>query len=453
MNISIEHVTKKIKDATVLKDICLEMKGGTVYGLQGKNGSGKTMLMRAISGLIRPTSGRIVINGEQLHKNISIPRSIGLLLENPSLLPEYDASQNLKLLAKMQGGVPEEEIRQLIRDVGLDDAGHKKVEKYSLGMKQRLGIAAAILGSPDIILLDEPINAIDGEGVEEIRSLILSLKNEKRIIIVACHDKEEMNLLADEIVHLRDGRIEGQENGVADAVRQVLNYYKVRNPGTLLDHWLIMTAGTQPYQPNTLHSYKFPTIWLIMQAFMLLVVNGYTSGDLEEHGSVMIVKSRSRAGWWLSKCVWCMFSTLLAYVIYYIPMFLIFAWRGIPMKMHLTKRLVTTSVEGFLNWKTADVCAVVLFIPVAVMMFLCLLQMLLEVVWSPAVAIILLLVIQGISAYKQSVFLWGNWGIPVRMLKTPIGYIGNLRCSIAGIIVCIVIGTILFKRRDLLFKE
>ena len=215
MNISIEHVTKKIKDATVLKDICLEMKGGTVYGLQGKNGSGKTMLMRAISGLIRPTSGRIVINGEQLHKNISIPRSIGLLLENPSLLPEYDASQNLKLLAKMQGGVPEEEIRQLIRDVGLDDAGHKKVEKYSLGMKQRLGIAAAILGSPDIILLDEPINAIDGEGVEEIRSFILSLKNEKRIIIVACHDKEEMNLLADEIVHLRDGRIEGQENGGA----------------------------------------------------------------------------------------------------------------------------------------------------------------------------------------------------------------------------------------------
>lgn len=215
MNISIEHVTKKIKDATVLKDICLEMKGGTVYGLQGKNGSGKTMLMRAISGLIRPTSGRIVINGEQLHKNISIPRSIGLLLENPSLLPEYDASQNLKLLAKMQGGVPEEEIRQLIRDVGLEDAGHKKVEKYSLGMKQRLGIAAAILGSPDIILLDEPINAIDGEGVEEIRSLILSLKNENRIIIVACHDKEEMNLLADEIVHLRDGRIEGQENGGA----------------------------------------------------------------------------------------------------------------------------------------------------------------------------------------------------------------------------------------------
>ena len=116
MNISIEHVTKKIKNATVLKDICLEMKGGTVYGLQGKNGSGKTMLMRAISGLIRPTSGRIVINGEQLHKNISIPRSIGLLLENPSLLPEYDAFQNLKLLAKMQGGVPEEEIRQLIRE-------------------------------------------------------------------------------------------------------------------------------------------------------------------------------------------------------------------------------------------------------------------------------------------------------------------------------------------------
>ena len=203
------------RSAPVLNGVDLELRDGEIGILLGKNGSGKTMLMRAISGLIRPTSGRIVINGEQLHKNISIPRSIGLLLENPSLLPEYDASQNLKLLAKMQGGVPEEEIRQLIRDVGLEDAGHKKVEKYSLGMKQRLGIAAAILGSPDIILLDEPINAIDGEGVEEIRSLILSLKNEKRIIIVACHDKEEMNLLADEIVHLRDGRIEGQENGGA----------------------------------------------------------------------------------------------------------------------------------------------------------------------------------------------------------------------------------------------
>ena len=203
------------RSAPVLNGVDLELRDGEIGILLGKNGSGKTMLMRAISGLIRPTSGRIVINGEQLHKNISIPRSIGLLLENPSLLPEYDAFQNLKLLAKMQGGVPEEEIRQLIRDVGLEDAGHKKVEKYSLGMKQRLGIAAAILGSPDIILLDEPINAIDGEGVEEIRSLILSLKNEKRIIIVACHDKEEMNLLADEIVHLRDGRIEGQENGGA----------------------------------------------------------------------------------------------------------------------------------------------------------------------------------------------------------------------------------------------
>ena len=203
------------RSAPVLNGVDLELRDGEIGILLGKNGSGKTMLMRAISGLIRPTSGRIVINGEQLHKNISIPRSIGLLLENPSLLPEYDASQNLKLLAKMQGGVPEEEIRQLIRDVGLEDAGHKKVEKYSLGMKQRLGIAAAILGSPDIILLDAPINAIDGEGVEEIRSLILSLKNEKRIIIVACHDKEELNLLADEIVQLRDGRIEGQENGGA----------------------------------------------------------------------------------------------------------------------------------------------------------------------------------------------------------------------------------------------
>ena len=207
MNISIEHVTKKIKDATVLKDICLEMKGGTVYGLQGKNGSGKTMLMRAISGLIRPTSGRIVINGEQLHKNISIPRSIGLLLENPSLLPEYDASQNLKLLAKMQGGVPEEEIRQLIRDVGLDDAGHKKVEKYSLGMKQRLGIAAAIMEHPRILLLDEPTNALDAGGIEMIKEIVQKRKAEGSLIIITCHDASILETLSDEIYVLEEGKV------------------------------------------------------------------------------------------------------------------------------------------------------------------------------------------------------------------------------------------------------
>lgn len=207
MNISIEHFTKKIRGVAVLDDVSLELQGGYIYGLQGKNGCGKTMLMRAIAGLIRPTSGEIYINGKKLHRDMILPESLGILLENPSFLPEYSGYKNLRMLAGLQGGVSGEEIRNLLQEVGLGDAGSKKFGKYSLGMKQRLGVAAAIMGKPEIIMLDEPINAIDGEGVEQMRQLILSLKDPGRIIIVACHDKEEMELLADKVVYLRDGKV------------------------------------------------------------------------------------------------------------------------------------------------------------------------------------------------------------------------------------------------------
>lgn len=207
MNISIEHFTKKIRGVAVLDDVSLELQGGYIYGLQGKNGCGKTMLMRAIAGLIRPTSGEIYINGKKLHRDMTLSESLGILLENPSFLPEYSGYKNLRMLAGLQGGVSGEEIRNLLQEVGLGDAGSKKFGKYSLGMKQRLGVAAAIMGKPEIIMLDEPINAIDGEGVEQMRQLILSLKDPGRIIIVACHDKEEMELLADKVVYLRDGKV------------------------------------------------------------------------------------------------------------------------------------------------------------------------------------------------------------------------------------------------------
>lgn len=207
MDIKIMDVCKNIHHNTVLDHISLDFLGGRIYGLQGKNGCGKTMLMRCIAGLILPTSGTIAINGKVLHKDISVPESMGILIENPSLLPEYSGYDNLKMLADLQGGVPEEEIRQLLQKVGLETAGKKKFGRYSLGMKQRLGVAAAIMGGPEVILLDEPINAIDGEGVSEITKVILGLKDEERIIIVACHDKEEMELLADEVIQMRDGRV------------------------------------------------------------------------------------------------------------------------------------------------------------------------------------------------------------------------------------------------------
>ncbi|MEE0036607.1 MAG: ATP-binding cassette domain-containing protein [Coprococcus sp.] len=208
MNIEIKHVTKVIKKTKVIDNVNFTFEGGKIYGLSGKNGCGKTMLMRLISGLIYPTDGEIVIDGKILGKDCSFPESIGLLIENPAFLDEYTAYENLKMLNGIGGKkIDKEGIAQLLNSVGLDPLDNRKYYKFSLGMRQRLGIAAAIMGEPDIILLDEPINAIDAEGVSDIRDLIRGLRDEGRVIIIACHDKEEMEYMADEIIYLKSGKI------------------------------------------------------------------------------------------------------------------------------------------------------------------------------------------------------------------------------------------------------
>lgn len=210
MKIEIKNVNKKIGHAEILKDINLVFEGGKIYGLRGKNGSGKTMLMRAISGLIGVTSGEILINNKKLGKDISFPESIGVLIENPSFIDSFSGYRNLKALADINKIIGEQEIKEMIRKVGLDPEDKKKYKKYSLGMKQRLGIAAAIMEHSEIILLDEPINALDEKGVIEIRDLLLELKNSDRIIIVACHDKEELEILSDIVIEISQGEIIGQ---------------------------------------------------------------------------------------------------------------------------------------------------------------------------------------------------------------------------------------------------
>ena len=212
MQIQIEHLTKRIKGVTVLDDITYSFQGGCIYGLSGKNGCGKTMLMRAVAGLIYPTSGSVIIEGEALGKDRSFPKSMGLLIENPVFLRDYTGFENLRLLANIQGGISDDMIREVLEQVGLLPDDRRKYYKYSLGMRQRLGIAAAILGEPDIILLDEPINAIDADGVEQIRDTIRNLVDEDRIILIACHDKEEMDYMADTVIHMSEGRIrEGEQ--------------------------------------------------------------------------------------------------------------------------------------------------------------------------------------------------------------------------------------------------
>lgn len=213
MKIEIRNVTKVIKKTRVIDNVDITFEGGKIYGLSGKNGCGKTMLMRLISGLIYPTEGEVVIDGKILGRDCSFPKSIGLLIENPAFLEEYTAYENLRMLNGVGGNrLDKEEILSLIKSVGLDPHDSRKYYKFSLGMRQRLGIAAAIMGKPDVILLDEPINAIDEDGVSEIRDLIRSLSGEDRIIIIACHDKEEMEYMADEIIYMKDGKIVKGDN-------------------------------------------------------------------------------------------------------------------------------------------------------------------------------------------------------------------------------------------------
>ena len=206
--VRLEDYCKSFKSAEVLKNINLTLESGKVIGLKGKNGSGKTMLMRAISGLILPT-GKVYINDKELGRHISFPPSIGILIENPSFISNYTGFKNLKILASIQNRISDDEIRDAIRKVGLDPDDKRTFKKYSLGMKQRLGIAAAIMERPDIVILDEPINALDEAGAGLIKGLLDELKANGSLIIIACHDTEELNYLSDEIYEIYDGEITG----------------------------------------------------------------------------------------------------------------------------------------------------------------------------------------------------------------------------------------------------
>ena len=207
MYLQIKNISKAISGKSILEHINLEMEQGRIYGLRGKNGSGKTMLMRTICGLILPSEGEIVINNEVLHKDISFPRSLGILIENPGFIAEYSGFKNLSMLASIKNAVTDDEIKQLMKRLELDPEDKKKFKKYSLGMKQKIGIIASIMESPDLIILDEPINALDEKSVGIIKEMLLEHKKRGALIIISCHDKEELEFLADEVFCLEDGKV------------------------------------------------------------------------------------------------------------------------------------------------------------------------------------------------------------------------------------------------------
>lgn len=211
--IQLQNVTKRIKENTVLDNVSYTFKSGFVYGLYGQNGSGKTMLLRAISGLINLDSGSIFIDGEKLHDKIEFPPETGIVIENMELLPECSAKRNLQMLAKIKNIVDEKDIRFSLERVGLDPDSDKKVKKFSLEMKQRLNIAQAIFENQKIILLDEPTNALDEEAVQLIYKIIREEKSRGATIIVATHHKEDLKEVCDVILKIAEGKIvEENEN-------------------------------------------------------------------------------------------------------------------------------------------------------------------------------------------------------------------------------------------------
>lgn len=209
--IEVKNLCKTINKNMVLDNINLHMVSGQVYGFQGINGSGKTMLMRALIGLIHPTSGTILIDQKELGKDMDFPKSIGFLLENPTFLDMYSGTDNLRLLAGVDNNISADminkEIDSLIEEVGLKSARNKKYKKYSLGMKQRLGIAAAVLGNPDIVVLDEPTNALDDDGKDMVKRIVKMQKERGALVIISCHEMQTLEELSDEIVRLKEGRI------------------------------------------------------------------------------------------------------------------------------------------------------------------------------------------------------------------------------------------------------
>ena len=205
MKIEVIHATKYIKKSLILKDVNINLESGTVYGLQGPNGGGKTMLMRLLCGLLHTTEGQVLIDGKELGKDMDFPDSLGLLIENPAFLPGYTGLQNLLLLARLQDRIGD---KQALLDVGLKPDDKRKYRKYSLGMKQRLGIAAAIMEQPELILLDEPTNALDDQGVAHICGLIRRERDRGALVVLACHDAEILESLSDEIFYIHDGIVE-----------------------------------------------------------------------------------------------------------------------------------------------------------------------------------------------------------------------------------------------------
>lgn len=216
MEIKVKNLSKKLSNNIVLDDINIDLCSGKIYGFVGKNGSGKTMLMRAICGLILPTSGCVEIDGKVIGKDMSFPESVGALIENPGFISSYSGFKNLKTLAQIKNEISDDDIISILEQVGLDPYNKKSFRKYSLGMKQKLGIAGAMMENPKLLILDEPFNGLDEESVDKVRQLIMERRGKDSLTIISCHDSDEIDKICDEIITIKLGKIVSVEDNKRD---------------------------------------------------------------------------------------------------------------------------------------------------------------------------------------------------------------------------------------------
>lgn len=205
--VEVKDVDLKIKKDTILQGVNISLEKEKIYGIVGRNGSGKTMLMKCICGFVRPTKGEIYVDGKRIGKDVDFPQNVGIIIETPGFIPYYSGYRNLKILAELRKKIGKEEIMETLDLVGLKGAENKLVRKYSLGMRQRLGLAQAMMEKPDIYILDEPMNGLDNEGVEEMRSILLNLRKEGKTILLVSHNSEDINVLCDKIFEMEHGKL------------------------------------------------------------------------------------------------------------------------------------------------------------------------------------------------------------------------------------------------------
>ncbi|MBD5561039.1 MAG: ATP-binding cassette domain-containing protein [Clostridia bacterium] len=203
--VSVQHVCKDFGEEHVLCDVHHDFAAGQIHGIVGNNGSGKTVLFKCICGLLVPTSGRILVDYEQIGADVDFPEDVGLIIETPGFLPSLTGFRNLQLLAKLRRRVGDTEIRSTLRRVGLDPDLSKHVSKYSLGMRQRLGIAQAIMEAPSLLVLDEPFNGLDRAGVREMHRLIMGMRDEGATILMASHNAADIEELCDTVCSMDAG--------------------------------------------------------------------------------------------------------------------------------------------------------------------------------------------------------------------------------------------------------